>query len=302
MIHFERLQLARRKEYDRFLHDAQRGCGYSFVNLYIWGRQRAAFVQGYLTVFSQFDRKAVYPFPVGQGELLPVLDAIIDDARQRGIPCCITGMNQADCARLEQLYPGRFRIYNDRDSYDYVYHIDDLADLKGRKFQRKRNHVNRFYDQHPHCRLEPLTSANLEAVQDMANAWYLHRQAKDPDGDYHLEQLALMRALADPEKLEMDGLVLLEGEKILAFSMASRLSPDTMDIHFEKARDTVDGAYAAINQAFAKYLREKYPEIRYLNREDDMGLEGLRKAKLSYNPAFLVEKYWARLWEEEDET
>lgn len=302
MIHFERLQLARRKEYDRFLHDAQRGCGYSFVNLYIWGRQRAAFVQGYLTVFSQFDRKAVYPFPVGQGELQPVLDAIIDDARQRGIPCCITGMNQADCARLEQLYPGRFRIYNDRDSYDYVYHIDDLADLKGRKFQRKRNHVNRFYDQHPHCRLEPLTSANLEAVQDMANAWYLHRQARDPDGDYHLEQLALMRALADPEKLEMDGLVLLEGEKILAFSMASRLSPDTMDIHFEKARDTVDGAYAAINQAFAKYLREKYPEIRYLNREDDMGLEGLRKAKLSYNPAFLVEKYWARLWEEEDET
>jgi hypothetical protein len=84
--------------------------------------------------------------------------------------------------------------------------------------------------------------------------------------------------------------------------MASRLSEDTMDIHFEKARDHVDGAYAAINQAFAKYLREKYPEIRYLNREDDIGLEGLRKAKLSYNPAFLVEKYWARLWEEEDET
>lgn len=302
MIHFERLQQAQRAEYDRYLQFSQRGCGYSFANLYIWGRQRCAFLNGYLTLFSQFDRKAVYPFPVGQGELKPVLDAIIEDARQRGIPCCITGMTQADCLLLEQLYPGRFRIYNDRDGYDYVYNIDDLADLKGRKFQRKRNHVNRFYDQHPHCRLEPITAANLEAVQDMAAAWYLHRQAKDPDGDYHLEQLALMRALADPEKLGMDGLVLLEGEKILAFSMASRLSPDTMDIHFEKARDTVDGAYAAINQAFAKYLREKYPQIRYLNREDDMGLEGLRKAKLSYNPAFLVEKYWARLWEEEDET
>ena len=298
MIQFERLQLARRAEYDRYLQQAGRGCGYSFANLYIWGRQRAAFVGDFLTFFSQFNRQAVYPFPVGQGDVQPVLDAIVEDARQRGIPCCITGMNQADCARLEQLYPGRFRIYNDRDSYDYVYHIDDLADLKGRKFQRKRNHVNRFYDQHPHCRLEPLTSANLEAVQDMANAWYLHRQAKDPDGDYHLEQLALMRALADLEKLGMDGLVLLEGEKILAFSMASRLSQDTMDIHFEKARDNVDGAYAAINQAFAKYLREKYPEVRYLNREDDMGLEGLRKAKLSYCPDRLVEKYWACLKEE----
>lgn len=302
MIQFERLQLARRAEYDDFLLRADRGCGYSFVNLYIWGRQRAAFVDDFLIFFSQFDRRAVYPFPVGDGEIRPVLDAIIQDAHQRGIPCCITGMKKEDCDLLEKLYPGKFRIHNDRDGYDYVYHIDDLADLKGRKFQRKRNHVNRFYDAHPNCRLEPITPANLEAVQDMAASWYLHRQAKDPDGDYHLEQLALMRALADPMKLGMEGLTLVEGEKILAFSMASRLSEDTFDIHFEKARDDVDGAYTAINQAFAKYLRDKYPKTRFLNREDDMGLEGLRKAKLSYQPACLVEKYWARLWEEEDET
>ncbi len=301
MIRFERLQLLCREEYDKFLLDANRGCGYSFVNLYIWGRQRAAFMDGWLTLFSQFDRRAVYPFPVGGGNVQSVLDAIIHDARTRGIPCCITGLTARDCETLEQLYPGKFRIYNDRDGWDYVYHIDDLADLKGRKFQRKRNHVNRFYDAHPDCRLEPISQANLEAVQDMANAWYVYRQEKDPAGDYHLEQLALMRALADPEKLGLEGLVLLEGEKILAFSMASRLSGDTFDIHFEKARDDVDGAYTAINQAFAKYLREKHPEVRYLNREDDMGLEGLRKAKLSYQPAFLVEKYWARLWEEEDE-
>ena len=302
MIQFERLQLLRREEYDRFLLRADRGCGYSFVNLYLWGRQRAAFLDGFLTFFSQFNRRAVYPFPVGEGEIQPVLDAIIGDAKQRGIPCCITGMKKEDCDLLERLYPGKFRFYNDRDGYDYAYAIDDLADLKGRKFQRKRNHVNRFFDAHPLCRLEPITPANLEAVQDMAASWYLHRQQKDPDGDYHLEQLALMRALADPFKLQMEGLALLEGEKILAFSLASRLSEDTFDIHFEKARDDVDGAYTAINQAFAKYLRDKFPQVRYLNREDDMGLEGLRKAKLSYQPAFLVEKYWARLWEEEDET
>ena len=76
---------------------------------------------------------------------------------------------------------------------------------------------------------------------------------------------------------------------------------DTFDIHFEKALDIADGAYAAINQGFAAYLRDKYPHLLWLNREDDMGLEGLRKAKLSYNPAFMVEKYWARLWEAEDD-
>jgi hypothetical protein len=301
MIRFERLQHLRREEYERLLLRADRGCGYSFANLYIWGRQRAAYVDGYLAFFSQFDRRAVYPFPVGEGEIKPVLDAIIHDANQRGIPCCITGMKKEDCELLERLYPGRFRIYHDRDGYGYVYSIDDLADLKGRKFQRKRNHMNRFYENHPNCRFEELTTANLEAVQDMATSWYLRRQQKDPDGDYHLEQLALMRALADPAKLGMEGLVMLEGDRIVAFSMASRLSADTFDIHFEKAREDVEGAYGAINQAFARRLREKYPEVRYLNREDDMGLEGLRKAKLSYQPVFLVEKYWARLWEEEDE-
>jgi hypothetical protein len=64
----------------------------------------------------------------------------------------------------------------------------------------------------------------------------------------------------------------------------------------------VDGAYAAINQAFAQHLRDRHPEVRWLNREDDLGIEGLHKAKLSYNPHHLVEKHWARLWEEEDES
>jgi hypothetical protein len=95
--------------------------------------------------------------------------------------------------------------------------------------------------------------------------------------------------------------VLLEGDQVLAFTLASRLSEDTYDVHFEKAREDVDGAYTAINQQMAFHLREKHPELRFLDREEDMGLEGLRKAKLSYNPVILVEKYWARLWEDDDD-
>lgn len=84
-------------------------------------------------------------------------------------------------------------------------------------------------------------------------------------------------------------------------TMGSRLGPDTFDIHFEKAREDVDGAYAAVNCEFARHLRAKYPELRYLNREDDLGLEGLRKAKLSYNPHHMVEKFWAYLEDAADE-
>mgnify|MGYP002514939359 CR=1 FL=1 len=187
MIQFERLQLARRAEYDLYLQQAGRGCGYSFANLYIWGRQRAAFVGDFLTFFSQFNRQAVYPFPVGQGDVQPILDAIVEDARQRGIPCCITGMTEADCRLLEQLYPGRFRFHDDRDSYDYIYSIDDLADLKGRNFQKKRNHLNRFLEEHPNFQTLPLNENTRAAAFCMAQQWYAQRYALDPTMDFHLE-------------------------------------------------------------------------------------------------------------------
>lgn len=301
MIEFHRLDLARKEEYDRYFKNCGKGCEYGFVNLYLWGRQKAAFVDGYLVLFSQFHRRSVYPFPVGSGPLKPVLDAIIQDARERGIPCCLSSMSKEDCRNLEELYPGAFRFHPDRDSFDYVYDINDLAGLKGRKFQRKRNHLNRFRDAHPDCTAEVLTAENLPAAREMIDRWFADRLREDPHADFHLEQLALSRALANMDKLALEGLVLVEHGQILAVTLGSPLSDTVFDVHFEKARMDVDGAYPAINCEFARYLRSRYPNLRYLDREDDMGMEGLRKAKLSYNPAYMVEKYWARLWENDDE-
>ncbi len=301
MIEFHKLDPAKRAEYEKYLFQSGRRCEFSFVNLSLWGRQRAAFVDGMLVIFAQFDRRAVYTFPLGQGELVPVLDAIIDDAKQRGIPCCISGLDKEKCQLLEKLYPGKFRFHMDRDTFDYVYNIDDLADLKGRKFQKKRNHINKFRMANPDWRVESITPANLDRVSELTDQWFLQKKRNDPDSDLHLERTALDRALADLSKWGLEGLMLLVEEKPVAFTLGSRLAEDCFDIHFEKALDTVDGAYPAINQAFAAYLRNKYPTLRYLNREDDMGIEGLRKAKLSYCPAFMVEKYWARLWEDIDE-
>ncbi len=301
MIPFEMIDPARREEFNALLLKNNKGCEYGFTSICIWGRQQAAFVDGFLVLFSQFDRKAVYPYPVGQGDVRPVLDAIIHDAKMRGIPCCITGLSEANAAMLDRLYPGKFRIYFDRNNFDYVYNIDDLADLKGRKFQKKRNHLNRFRALYPNWRTEALTPANVEAVRQIAAQWYRSRIEQDPTADYHLEQRALRRALERYEALGLEGMVLYDGERPVAFSIASQLSEDTMDVHFEKACEDVDGAYPAINQAFAQYLRDKYLSIRYLNREEDMGIEGLRKAKLSYCPHHMQEKYWARLWEESDE-
>ena len=163
MIQFERLIPERKAEYDKFLMTCgQRGCEYSFVNLYLWGRQTAAVLDGYLILFSHFNGHSVYPFPVGQGDIRPVLDAVIEDSRQRGIPCRFTSLNQGDMELLEAFYPGKFRFRCDRSDFDYVYHIDDLADLKGRKFQQKRNHVNRFEAAYPDWRVEELNDATMD--------------------------------------------------------------------------------------------------------------------------------------------
>lgn len=299
MIDFRPLELQQKQRYDDLLRmGGRRGCEYSFVNLYLWGRQRAAELDGDMVVFSQYNRKSVYLFPVGLGDRKKTLDAIIADARERGIPCRLAGLNQDDYAMLERLYPGAFSIHFDRDSFDYVYAIEDLAELKGRKYQRKRNHLNRFRAERPDHRLEPITQENLPLVEELTRQWYKKRLEEDPHGDFQMEQAALSKAFRHRKELGLEGLVLMDGDQLLAMTMGSFLSEDTFDIHFEKALDRTDGTYAAINQGFADHLRRKYPALRWLNREDDLGLEGLRKAKMSYCPDHMVEKSWALLRED----
>lgn len=299
MIDFKPLDLARKTEYDNILlRCSQRGCEYSFANLFLWGRQRATFLGEQLVFFSQFNRKSVYLFPVGFGDQKAALDAVIQDSRERDIPCRLTGLLKEDCHALERLYPGKFRFHNDRNSYDYIYDIQELADLGGRKFQRKRNQVNRFFALYPNHAIQPLAEADISEVTEMLSAWYARRNETDPSGDYHMEKAAISKALTNFKALNMDGILLRVDGQIAAVTMASPLSEDTFDIHFEKAREDIVAGYATVNRCFARYLREKYGAVKWLNREDDMGLEGLRKAKLDYHPHHMVEKYWACLLED----
>ena len=299
MIDFHRLKLSQKEQYNSILFSCPpRGCEYSSSNLCLWGRQQAAFLHGCVAFFSHFYGRSVYPYPIGNGDRRAVLEEILLDAKERGIPCRITGMTEADKLELESWFPGKFHIHSNRDGFDYVYAIDDLADLKGRKFQKKRNHVNRFRAMHPNYEVVPLNVCNMAMAQHMLNDWFRRRMEEDPEGDYLLENIALARACQNYAGLEMEGILLMENGKVLAMTMGSRMANDTFDIHFEKAREDVDGAYPTVNCEFARYLRLKYPDVRFLDREDDMGLEGLRKAKLSYNPHHLVEKYTATCLED----
>lgn len=302
MIEFHKMKLAEKEEYEKILFACEtRGCEYSFANLYLWGKQQVAFLHGCVAFFSHFYGRTVYPYPIGNGDKKKVIEAILQDAGKRGIPCRITGMTDADREELETLFPGKFILRSDRDGADYVYAIDDLADLKGRKFQKKRNHVNKFRSQHPNFEVLELNACNLPVVQHMINEWYRVRMREDPEGNYLLENIAMARACQNYVGLGMEGIALVDDGQVLAVTMGSRMGKNTFDIHFEKALENVEGAYAAVNCEFARFLRLKHPDVAYLDREDDLGLEGLRKAKLSYNPHHMVGKHWAYLPEDLNE-
>ena len=299
MLPFRAITPADRARYQNLLSvSGERGCEFSFANLYLWGRQSIAFVHGHALFFSQLNRRTIYPYPVGEGDKREVLQAIIDDAAARGIPCRITGLSDSDRETVESLFPGRFRFHCDEDSFDYVYDINDLADLPGKKYHAKRTNLNRFTEQFPNAHTEPLSDANLDAVTKLLDDWFESRLRDDPDADYHMERAALKRALRDYGEIGLYGLVLMDGDRALAMTMGSLLSPNTVDVHFEKAVPDATGAYAAINCAFARYVRENIPSVQFLDREEDMGLEGLRRAKQSYRPHHMIRKCWACLLED----
>lgn len=304
MIEFNPITIETKEIYSLYLPDAnERGCETTFANLVMWGFQQYAIVHNQLVLFSLYNGHHFYSYPIGEGDKKAAMDAIMADAKERGVSCCIVGLYGDATDVLNNLYPEQFTVKEDRDSFDYVYDINDLADLQGRKYHKKRTHYNHFHKAFPQYRVEPLSNSNVANVKPMIEKWYADRLNDNPDNDYRSEIKALEKALMYYEELNLEGLMLLDNdtdfdnEHILAVTFASRLSDDTFDVHFEKARWDVDGAYTVINNEFAKYIRDKYPDIRFLNREEDMGLEGLRRSKERYYPHHMVEKSKAYLKE-----
>lgn len=299
MIDFKPIVLEDKSLYEKYLFDGiERGCEYAFANLYMWGERKLAVLYEHMLILSYYNDQTAYLYPVGNGDKREVLDAIVKDAKERGIPLQMMGMCEEERQGLEEFYPGKFIFFGCQSNDDYVYDINALADLKGRKYHKKKNHYNRFKKNYPDYRVEPVSEENKNAVREMITAWYDTKLEENPESDFEMEKIALTKALRDYKKLEMEGLALYIGEEIAAVTMGSRIAHNTMDVHFEKTRGDADGAYAAINCEFARFIRDKYTEIEFLNREEDLGIEGLRRAKESYYPHHMVAKCQAMLKEE----
>lgn len=282
----------------KYQQEGCRSCENNFVNLYLWGRGygKIAEVGDFLVQFLEIDGKKYYAYPAGRGDFRWLIGVLAEDAKKYGHPLRILCVTHCRRNNLEEALPGKFEFTFNRNSFDYLYDIHRLADLPGKRLQSKRNHINRFETEHPEWSAEAITAQNLPEVRAMADEWYDQYDGEvSEEHNFRVEREILGHAFDDYEALKLDGLLLRAEGKVLAFTMGSPITKDTYDVHFEKAFGAVQGAYPLINREFARHVRGNYPEVVYLNREDDMGLPGLRKAKESYHPDILLEKAVATL-------
>lgn len=239
-----------------------------------------------------------YNLPLGGEDPYEAVEALISDAREREFPFKMWGVTKQGVEELEKRYPGRFVFQLDRDGSDYIYNAEDLIRLSGRKFHGKRNHLAQF-DREYNWSYEDITHENMDDCREVARRWCEANGGCDKmEEGAGNERCALRKAFKYYDELELGGgLIRIDG-KAVAFTIGEEINPSTYLLHFEKALDGYNGLYAAINHEYASRHLTGY---RYINREEDMGLEGLRRAKLSYHPALLLEKYLVTLRSETKE-
>lgn len=267
-------------------------CEFAFANVYMWSHvydTRLAEFEGYVVARNIGRTHHHFLYPVGGQDLQAVLNACVAEAEADGREPMFYSIPERELGRIEALFPGRFRFTESRDDQDYLYLSQELAQLPGKPFQKKRNHVSRFSKEHPGFRFEPITPENLPQVRAFNSQW---AQRYGEDAGLAREKQAIEMVFDHYFELGLVGGLLSTGDGPVAYCYGSRINGRVLGTHVEKAWHDVNGAYAMINREYARAFGGPY---QYINREEDLGEEGLRKAKLSYNPARMEKKYYAVL-------
>lgn len=295
MLTFKPIELSDKSWIDQITHaENVRSADYSFGTMFMWDerfRQRVARLGDRLGINPTYANPHFFAFPVGTGDLEAAIWELREYATQHEWPFRIRGVTAEHRQALEALFPGQFDFRVERDQFDYIYSAEKLATLSGKKLHGKRNHINRFVQTYSWS-FDPLTAADIPACMSLLDTWTLENASKLEYG-LGAEHNAIVRGFQNYEALGLEGGVLRANGAVVAFTLGERISQDTFDVHFEKAMSDIEGAYPMVNREFVRLILERHPNILYINREDDMGIENLRTAKLSYYPEFMVEKHTA---------
>ena len=311
MIKFKDITTADRQIIQRFtLWGERQNCDLSFSNLISWRflyNTQYAIVDDFLVFRFYRGRHLAYMMPVAkprqdeegnflkvkpQEECSPeVIKAIREDAIAMGHPFLMLGVCNYMRDIIEDAFPDTFDIKPDRDFADYIYEREKLTNLSGKKLQSKRNHINKFKSLYPDYKYRELTTELIPQCLELERQW---RTVSKDDGDttdldegLSEELRSMTRAFNNWDELGLTGGTIWVDDKLVAFTFGCPINQSTFDVCVEKADVNYEGAFTIINQEFVRHLPEQY---FYINREEDMGDEGLRRAKLSYKLDILLEK------------
>ena len=289
-IIFKKPQLEDKEIITKYLKsENHRNCEFVFSNLYLWSREvypvEYAIIEDTLCFLSKSEKYSV-TFPMGNGDKKKVIELLKSQWEQEGRELSMYLVTPEQFQFLENIYGDKVKIQYDRDSADYIYETEKLTNLSGKKYHGKKNHINRFLANHEFWAYESINDENVEECIAMAKEWGKLNEC-DTDDHKKAELKVAMEALDMRKELDLKGGLLRTKEGVIGFTLGTEASEDTFVVNIEKAFAHIQGAYPLLNREFAKAEASSYT---YINREEDAGVEGLRKAKLSYHPAFLIEK------------
>ena len=265
------------------LNAGRRNCNYTFANLVgwqFWYYTEVCVLNDTVVLRYTHEGERAYMVCTAKDISKELLDALLDDAQGN---LTIIGLEDSQASQLYTLnFKLSTKIEQIRNQYDYIYRRTDLAELHGSHLNAKRNHIHRFRAEHPDFEYRPLTPELFNECRRLTEIWH---EEKEFSETIEAEHRAMETIFSNWDALGMIGGSIFIDGKMVAFTYGAAVTNDTIDICVEKADRRIEGAFAIINQQFAEHLPEQFV---YLNREEDMGIPGLRQAKLSYHPEILL--------------
>lgn len=263
-----------------------------FVNISLLTEKYDTHVCNYkgtlLRFFPKGYLKGSYAAPVGNADYKELIPLLEQDAEERGIPFRLVLLTEGDCRKLEEAFPGKYEMECKPDYAEYIHKREQLANMPGRHFSSKRNHISQFFRLHPDACTAPITKENLKDAYQVARTW-LDGQPEEKREYLEYEYRAILKSGENWDRWQLKGMLVYADGIPVGMNIVSRLSEGVYDIHFEKALSGYPHVWSVVERELARYLEDAV----WINREEDLGDEGLRKSKLSYRPDLLLQKYEA---------
>lgn len=294
---FKDISINSKEELDKYfdLVDYE-ACEYCFTTLYLWQhvyKTKYYIGEDFAVIMAEYEGNSFSILPLAKKEKLPeVIDFVIKHFEETNKKIYFRGITKEVVQLLQERYPNKFEYTEERDLFDYIYDGESLRSLSGKKNQKKRNHLNYFlkeYDGRYEYRI--LEEEDFNECIQLMKKWADNKENNDEyDEGIDDELIGIKKTFKDytklKDKLKVAG-VYIDNE-LVAFTIGEYLNNNMALIHIEKADANVRGLYQYINQQF---IANEFKDVEFVNREEDLGIPGLRKAKLSYHPIRFVEKY-----------